>query len=205
MMRKITRDNIKRVTAGKKSSARRFPPQCRTKLHAAARKIGAAVNADPIALLPFREDTMQENFLISIKGRQRVNGETGEVEVTTLGSYVQRGGSRYIVYRDYASEDDRAPRTSILKVEGNSRLTLMRKGGDNTRLILENGKRHLCRYDTDFGNLTVGIFTSRLVSKLNDTGGSLDISYTLDVNSALSSINELSITIKEVKASDVKN
>ncbi len=195
----------KKPVPGGKLSARHFPPQCRTNLHTAVRKIGAAANADPISLLPFREDRMQENFLISIKGRQRVNGETGEVEVTALGSYIHRGKSRYIVYQDYASDDDPAPRTSILKVEGSDRLTLMRKGGDNTRLILENGKRHLCQYDTGFGSLTVGIFTSRLISRLDDTGGSLDISYTLDINSALSSINELSITIKEVKTSDVKN
>lgn len=34
---------------------------------------------------------MQENYLISILGRQQVDGETGEVQVTTLGSYVKKG------------------------------------------------------------------------------------------------------------------
>ncbi len=33
---------------------------------------------------------MQENYLISILGRQQVDGETGEVQVTTLGSYVKK-------------------------------------------------------------------------------------------------------------------
>lgn len=172
-------------------------------MHATARRIGRAVNADPVSLLSIREKSMKENFLISIRGRQQVDGESGEIELTTLGSYMKRGGSRYIVYQDYASEEDRTPRTSILKVEGASRLTLMRKGGDNTRLILENGKRHLCQYDTGFGSMTVGVFTSRLDSKLNDEGGSLNISYTLDIDSALSSLNELFITVKEAKNSDV--
>ncbi len=148
---------------------------------------------------------MQENYLISIKGSQDVEGEVGKVELTTLGSYVKRGASRYIVYKEYASDETPAERTSILKIEGSSRLTLMRKGGDNTRLILENGKRHLCQYDTGYGNLMIGIFTSRLDSDLNDAGGSLNVRYTLDVNSALSSTNELSITVKEAKRSDVKN
>ena len=148
---------------------------------------------------------MQENYLISIKGSQNVDGETGEVELTTLGSYMKRGGSRYIVYKEYASDSVPAPRTSILKIDGNSRLTLLRKGGDNTRLILESGKRHLCQYDTGYGNLMIGIFTNRFDAELGDAGGSLNVSYTLDINSALSSTNELSITVKEAKNNDVKN
>ena len=51
----------------------------------------------------------------------------------------------------------------------------------------------------------VGIFTSRLDTDLSDAGGSLNVSYTLDINSVLSSMNELSITVKEAKNSDVKN
>ena len=81
-------------------------------------------------------------------------------------------------------------------------MTLIRGGGDNTRLILENGKRHLCQYDTGFGSMTVGVFTESLHSKLTDEGGSVDISYTLDVNSNLSSFNELHITVKEAGAAE---
>ena len=33
---------------------------------------------------------MQENYLISITGRQKLDNETGEIEVTTLGSYVKK-------------------------------------------------------------------------------------------------------------------
>ena len=146
---------------------------------------------------------MQENYVISIVGRQKVDGETGEIEVTTLGNYVRKGANRYIVYKEYdAEQPSLAPRTSILKFEGGHKMTLIRGGGDNTRLILENGKRHLCQYDTGFGSMTVGVFTESLHSKLTDEGGSVDISYTLDVNSNLSSFNELHITVKEAGAAD---
>lgn len=147
---------------------------------------------------------MQENFLISIKGRQRVDDETGEVELTTFGSYVRRGDSRYIVYKEYTSEDKNTTRTSILRIDGSNKVTLMRGGEDSTRLILECGKRHLCQYDTEFGNMMIGIFTSRLQSELDDCGGSLEVSYTLDINSSLSSQNEILITIKEANSKDVK-
>ena len=47
---------------------------------------------------------MQENYVISIVGRQKVDGETGEIEVTTLGNYVRKGANRYIVYKEYDAE-----------------------------------------------------------------------------------------------------
>lgn len=147
---------------------------------------------------------MQENYLISIKGRQRVDDETGEVELTTFGSYVRRGDSRYIVYKEYTSEDKNKTRTSILKVDGGNKVTLMRGGEDSTRLILERGKRHLCQYDTEFGNMMIGVFTSRVQSELDDLGGKLEVSYTLDINSSLSSQNEIFITIKEANNKDVE-
>lgn len=42
--------------------------------------------------------------MISIVGRQKVDGETGEIEVTTLGNYVRKGANRYIVYKEYDAE-----------------------------------------------------------------------------------------------------
>lgn len=146
---------------------------------------------------------MKENYLISILGRQNMDGETGEVQVTTLGSYVKKGNNRYITYKEYDSEENGKPVTSVLKVEGNNKVTLMR-GADSTRLVLENGKRHLCQYDTGYGNMMIGIFTSQLHAHLTDEGGELEVRYTLDINSNLSSSNEILITIKEAEKKDVE-
>jgi uncharacterized beta-barrel protein YwiB (DUF1934 family) len=200
---KATRQNAR--AAAPSAAARRPAAQKKPGLRAVVRKIRRPESTDLTSLFPIKEKDMRENYLISIKGRQKVDGEVGEVELTTLGSYVKRGASRYIVYKEYASDDNSSSRTSILKIDGSFRLTLMRKGGDNTRLILENGKRHLCQYDTGYGNMMIGIFTSRLDSELGDAGGSLQVSYTLDINSNLSSLNELSITVKEAKNSNVEN
>lgn len=147
---------------------------------------------------------MKENYLISIRGRQKVDDETGEVEVTTLGNYVKKGNNRYIVYKEYGADNSSAGKTSVLKVEGNSRVTLMRGGTDSTRLILENGKRHFCPYDTDYGCMMVGVFTSKVDSQLNDLGGKLEVKYTLDINANISSSNEILITVREANNKDVK-
>ena len=77
-------------------------------------------------------------------------------------------------------------------------MVTMSRSGYSTRLILEKGRRHLCLYDTGFGSLTVGVYTSRLDVDLDDTGGKLEIAYTLDVDSNLSSQNLLSVEVSPV-------
>ncbi len=86
---------------------------------------------------------MQENYLISIVGKQYVDGEKGEIQMTTLGSYVTKGKNRFIMYKEYDEDNPSSKITSILKIEGNQKVTLIRNGGQNSRLILEKGQRHL--------------------------------------------------------------
>jgi len=146
---------------------------------------------------------MLENYLISITGKQEMDGETGEINLTTLGSYVRKGDKRFILYKEYA-DGETVPRTSILKVEKEGKVTLMHSG-DATRLILEEGKRHLCQYDTGLGSLMVGVFTSNVESCLHEKGGDLKINYTLDINASLSSRNEISVTVKEAGQEPCQN
>lgn len=147
---------------------------------------------------------MQENYLISIIGKQNVGGELGEVSLTTFGSYIKKGDHYFIAYKEYDTENNAPPQTSILKITNGSTVSLMRGGPQGTRLILEKGKRHLCQYDTGFGNLMIGIFTQDVDSNLSETGGTLQIRYTMDIDSNLSSLNEISITVKEANNNDVK-
>ena len=146
---------------------------------------------------------MRENYWSNIVGRQKIDDDVGEVTLTTLGSYVTKGDTRFIVYKEYDPDRNNAATTSVLKVDGGNTVTLMR-GGGNTRLILEKGKRHQCQYDTGFGALLVGVFTSEVDSRLHDKGGELAVNYTLDINADLSSINEILITVKEAEQKDVE-
>ena len=61
----------------------------------------------------------------------------------------------------------------------------------------------MCHYDTGFGSLMIGIFTNKVTCNLSDSGGQLDIVYSLDINSTLTSINEIHINVKENDKKDV--
>lgn len=141
---------------------------------------------------------LKEDYDVRIVGRQTYgdedNMEPGEITLRTTGTYVERGGARFIAYREYDADNPKITYTSVLKLEP-GRLTMMR-AGSATRLILEEGRRHLCLYDTGFGTLSVGVFTSRLESSLDRRGGRLNVEYTLDIDSNLSSCNEIEVVIK---------
>lgn len=139
---------------------------------------------------------LKEDYDINIIGRQDYTGldEVGEISLNTTGSYTAKGGTRFITYKEYDAENPKVSCTSVLKVEPD-KVTMMRSG-TATRLILEKGRRHLCLYDTGYGMLTVGVFTSQLDSSLGEQGGRVDIKYTLDIDSNLSSSNEITVEVK---------
>jgi uncharacterized beta-barrel protein YwiB (DUF1934 family) len=149
---------------------------------------------------------MEEKYLIHITNQQRVDRQKDEITLTTKGTYVMRDGKRYIMYREFDQHDEKG-QSSTLKIDYNSGAPVVslirhdpRSGRSN--LVLEEGKRHLCQYGTPYGSLTLGVFTSKIDDRLNDHGGKLELEYTLDVNSNLSSINAITITIKEIDPSD---
>lgn len=137
---------------------------------------------------------LNEDYDISITGRQLVDGENGEINLFTTGAYTKRGNVRFISYMEYEEEEPHKSHTSVLRVEAD-KVTLTR-GGAETRLILEKDKRHLCLYDTGFGSMTLGVFTSAIDSTLQDGGGELKVKYTLDIDSNFSSSNEINVLVK---------
>lgn len=141
---------------------------------------------------------LKDDYNINIIGKQVYEEDSGEITLSTTGTYTERGGARFIAYKEYDEENPKLSYTSVLKVEPD-KVTMMR-AGSATRLILERGRRHFCLYDTGYGTLTVGVFTSELSSSLEKKGGSLRIKYTLDIDSNLSSQNEIQVQIRPRQA-----
>ena len=136
---------------------------------------------------------LREDYVINITGRQFYEEDSGEVTLSTTGTYTVKDKASFIAYKEYDEDDPRVSHTAVLKVEP-GKVTMMR-GGSATRLILEEGRRHLCMYDTGFGPLTLGVFTSERSTELGRDGGYMVIKYTLDVDSNLSSQNELRVEV----------
>jgi uncharacterized beta-barrel protein YwiB (DUF1934 family) len=148
---------------------------------------------------------MQKDVLISIKGTVLSNGGAPDIiELITSGRYYKKKGSYYISYKE-SEATGLSGVTTTLKIDGENTVTLIRNGNQRSQLILEKGQRHLCQYDTGFGQLMVGVSGCKIKSCLDDFGGELTFNYTLDVNSNTVSQNEVYVTVNGGYAEQVQS
>ena len=139
---------------------------------------------------------MKKNVMISIKGIQKTGESSDTIELLTVGNMYRKKDSYFISYQESAATGYEGC-TTVVKVDKPFRVSMMRYGNNRATLMIEKGVRHLCRYGSDYGDITVGIFANKVDSSLSDKGGDLNFSYTLDINSSFASENEVYINVKE--------
>ncbi len=134
--------------------------------------------------------------MLEIKGIQRMDGESDEIELTTRGEFSKTHGNYYIRYRE-SELTGMENVTTVLKIEGDRRVTMTRSGSMRSQLIVEKGMRHQCLYDMGFEAWVVGVIGDSIEPELSDDGGNISFKYTLDLNTAVTSENEVRINIRE--------
>ena len=140
----------------------------------------------------------KNNSLISVTGIQEVDGEKDKIELQTTGSYmINKRQNIYIGYKEYDEENPALSSNNVVKVERDDKVTIIRGGANQTRLILEKGKRHQCLYRTIMGDLTIGVSTETIKNELTEHGGRLHVSYELDFNNEFMSKNEFFINVQK--------
>lgn len=139
---------------------------------------------------------MKQDVWIKIKGIQKVDGEEDSTELYTQGNFYRKNGNYYIAYEESETTGYAGCRT-VLKIEGESRVSLIRNGAARSNLLIEKGSRNVGYYDTQEGELLIGVSAHAIRSALNDEGGELFFSYSLDVNSSHISDNEVYVEIQK--------
>ena len=139
---------------------------------------------------------MKKEALIKIKGIQRTDEEGDDVvELLTTGFFARQKGSYVISYEESQATGFEGARTTLTYERGQGRVTMTRTGSVNTQLIIEQGKRHQCSYDLGFGSMIIGVSCNRIDSTLGDNGGDISFGYSLDLNTALTSENQVMISV----------
>ncbi|MCI8441258.1 MAG: DUF1934 domain-containing protein [Provencibacterium sp.] len=138
---------------------------------------------------------MKKQVLISIRGIQRVEGEEETVELLTVGNLYRKKDGYYLTYEETEATGFEGAKTTLHLEEGH-RVTMQRSGPYRSHLIVEQGRRHQCCYETGYGELLIGVSGGAVSSTLTDEGGNLHFRYSLDVNTSLASENEVFIQVK---------
>ena len=135
------------------------------------------------------------DVLISITGVQSAGGESDTVELTTEGLMEPLDDGWLLRYEE-SEATGMAGVTTELRV-GRSGVVLERTGAMSSLLVLEKGKRHLCRYETGYGPLMLGIYTKEIDNRLKDDGGELYFHYTMDVGQGEPYLHDVRLTVRQ--------
>ncbi len=141
---------------------------------------------------------MTRDVLITIVSTQIEEDQKLTTELITSGKLKKTAKGFEIAYAE-SETTGFAGSNTILSVEGENLVTMNRTGACSSQLIIEKGNKHRCHYGTPYGEFIVGIATRYIKSDLSENGGTLEFSYTLDINSSYIADFELSLKIEEEK------
>ena len=138
---------------------------------------------------------MKKDVIITIKGVQTIEGDQDTVELTTTGSFYRKNDTYYLSYLETGPSGFEGHKTT-LKLEQERRITLLRHGGEDSSLVVEQGVRHQCCYDTGYGAMLIGVSGRSIENDITDDGGCVHFQYSLDINTMLTSIHDIYVTVK---------
>ncbi|MBE7040607.1 MAG: DUF1934 domain-containing protein [Ruminococcaceae bacterium] len=140
---------------------------------------------------------METNALITLTGRQSIDGESDQYELTTLGKYVKKDDKYYISYEGSELTGYEGT-TTTLKIKDGC-VSMMRFGNSATQMVFEKEKKYVGHYDTPYGTLSVGVTTNSMELNIDENGGEIDLDYMVELNNNLPVHNGLHLTIRKVE------
>lgn len=135
------------------------------------------------------------NAIIKIVGTQTVDDEKDVIELTTSGTLEENADGWKLCYHETEATGMEGTMTTLDLSPG--KLSLMRSGTHPSMLILEKNRRHHCNYQTPYGIIDLGTYTSQLDYRLDQQGGEVYFSYTLGFNGGVNSAHTIHITVQE--------
>ena len=129
---------------------------------------------------------MTKDVLITISGLQTAvsdmeNEDNEPIEVINAGTYYFKDGKHYIFFEEVAEGIPGVTKAQI-RLKGIECLEVIKKGIANMHMVFEKGKTNRCVYKTPFGELNLGISTSRIIVNEQEDNIDIQVEYAMDVN-----------------------
>ena len=123
----------------------------------------------------------------------------GEAECTTLTTdctIADKGGKIEIEYAESEITGMEGATTKVVfdKKEP-SLVSILRAGSVSTALVFEEGKRHLCVYETPYFPIEMCISTLTLENSLTYEGGKMRAEYFVEMNGILAEKTQITLTV----------
>ncbi len=135
---------------------------------------------------------------ISISNRQHAGQEGDNTTVfDTAGSYFFDDGVGILTYQESELTGLEGTRTSVMVTP--KQVVVDRNGLITSRMVFQEGLRDSFPYETPFGQIMLGINTSRIRHSFDENGGDVEIDYVTDLSHAIRIQNKFCITVKEME------
>ena len=122
---------------------------------------------------------MTKDVLITISGMQ-FDVEDAPIELKTIGSYYLKNGKHYVLFEE--EPEGGGPITkNIIKFKEES-FEMTKKGGNNSYLLFEQGKKTSTIYCTPVGDIQVDVATHDLQLSESEEEILVKVKYSLDLN-----------------------
>jgi len=135
---------------------------------------------------------MRKEVLVSMSGLQFEVDKDEPIEIISVGEYYNRNNKHYVLYEEIL-EDMEGVSNCTLKISGNQ-LEVIKRGTSNIHMIFQENKMNTTLYNTPFGDIQIGIFTTDIETIEEEDKIMVTIKYSLDVN--FSHISDCEIQIK---------
>lgn len=141
---------------------------------------------------------MQSKVIIQINGKQKyAEGHEDRQELITVGTYHERNGVCYVIYKDCDLESSGLEGiTTFLSVK-EGLVGLNRTGAVESRQEFKKGVLNRSIYATCFGKIWLSVMPHLVECDLTVRGGRISLEYDLFVDDNLVSYNVLLLNIKE--------
>ena len=131
---------------------------------------------------------MTKDVFVSISGLQaEFPGDEEEenlpLEVVTPGSYFLKNGKHYVMYDELVEGVPGVIKNKI-KINGNDSIEIIKTGITNAHMVFEKNKKYITYYQTPYGQMLIGINTSRMDVQVREEKIDVQVEYELDINHA---------------------
>ena len=141
---------------------------------------------------------MANQVMITMKTCQQVDGVKDESQITTRATYEYTPLKQVLTYVENTPEEGEIfTKITVDKLPQKPMVILERKGTVHNSMTVQQGVRHQSIYRMGPCTFTMGAYGNTVACSFREDGGSLFLSYGLDMNAVHASNNTLELTIKK--------
>ena len=138
---------------------------------------------------------MKTPVKITLSGRQTIGSDSLYHTVNASGDLFEKSGDFYVVYKP----EEKGEENFLSSLKFTSNMVLLTKfSTPPSNLIFKQGERKNCSYSTPYGQLGIDVDCNFLNGHMDESGGKVNIEYSLLSNGLQISSHELSIFVEKL-------